>query len=301
MRIGVDLGGTKIEIIAIDGGGAELVRTRVATPGGDYEKTLAAIVSLVRDIEEKLGQRGSIGIGTPGATSPVTGLLKNANSTVLIGKDFKNDISAALNRDVRVANDANCFALSESVDGAACGAGVVFGVILGTGVGGGISVDGRILSGANRVAGEWGHMPLPWPREDERPGPECYCGKRGCIETWLAGPRLSAHYQSRGGNAVPATQIARAALDGDAVAARVLEDYEDRLARGLSVVIDILDPDAIVLGGGLSNIPGLCARVKPRLVQYVLAGEVQTRLVCAAHGDSSGVRGAAMLWPRDRP
>lgn len=296
MRIGVDLGGTKIEIIAIDEGGAELARRRVATPAGDYEKTLAAIVALVRDVEEQFGTRGSVGIGTPGATSPLTGLLKNANSTVLIGKDFQNDIRAALNRDVRIANDANCFALSESINGAASGAHVVFAVILGTGVGGGVAVDGQILSGTNRIAGEWGHIPLPWPRDDERPGPECYCGKHGCIETWLAGPRLGAQYESRGGSSLSPTQIAEAALEGDAVAARVLEEYEDRLARGLAVVINILDPDAIVLGGGVSNIPGLVAGVKPRLAQYVLAGEVQTRLVCAAHGDSSGVRGAAMLW-----
>ncbi|MFN2528202.1 MAG: ROK family protein [Candidatus Baltobacteraceae bacterium] len=301
MRVGVDLGGTKIEIIALDEGGAEVARRRVATPSGDYKKTVGAIVSLVRDIEKEVGQRGSVGIGTPGATSPITGLLKNANSTVLIGENFQSDLSIALNRDVRIANDANCFALSESIDGAAAGAHTVFAVILGTGVGGGIAVDGHILSGANRIAGEWGHIPLPWPRDDERPGPECYCGKRGCIETWLAGPRLSAQYQSCGGNKLSPTQIAQAALGGDTIASAVLDEYEDRLARGLSVVINILDPDAIVLGGGVSNIARLCAGVQPRLAHYVLAGEVQTQLVRAAYGDSSGVRGAAMLWPEGRP
>jgi fructokinase len=299
MRIGVDLGGTKIEIIAIDRHAAELARKRIATPVGDYEKTLAAITTLVHDVENSLGTRASVGIGTPGATSPVTGVLKNANSTVLIGKDFQTDICAALGRDVRIANDANCFALSEATDGAAAGEQVVFAVILGTGVGGGIAVGRRILSGRNRIAGEWGHMPLPWPRDDERPGPLCYCGKHGCIETWLAGPRFAGQYREAAAATATPTQIAAAAQAGDAVAARCLEAYEDRLARGLAVVIDILDPDTVVLGGGVSNIPGLAARVAPRLARYVLAAEVQTQVVCAKHGDSSGVRGAAMLWEED--
>lgn len=299
MRIGVDLGGTKIEIIALDERRAELVRKRAATPAGDYEKTLATISALVQDVENTIGTRASVGIGTPGATSPITGLLKNANSTVLIGRDFQKDISAALGRDVRIANDANCFALSEAIDGAAAGARVVFAVILGTGVGGGIAVERRILPGRNRIAGEWGHMPLPWPRDDERPGPSCYCGKDGCIETWLAGPRFSAQYRAAAAEALSPTEIAAAAQSGDPLALACLQTYQDRLARGLAVVIDILDPDAIVLGGGVSNIPQLASEVAARLPAYVLAAEVHTHIVCAQHGDSSGVRGAAMLWEEE--
>lgn len=296
MRIGIDLGGTKIEIVALDHKGAALYRQRVPTPAGDYEKTLAAIVALVKAAESKLGHTGSVGIGTPGATSRLTGTIKNANSAVLIGKNFEADITARLERAVRIANDANCFALSESVDGAAVDAAVVFGAILGTGVGGGIALNQTIIEGRNRLAGEWGHTPLPWPREDERPGPACYCGKFGCIETWLCGPRFTAQYAALSGEQCTPTQIAERAKVGDANAVKALREYADRLARGLSVIINILDPDVIVLGGGVSNVAQLFELVPPSLVQYVLANEVQTRLVRAAHGDSSGVRGAAMLW-----
>ena len=296
MRIGIDLGGTKIEIVALDDARIELYRQRVSTPVGDYEKTLDAIVALVRDAEAALGRSGSVGIGTPGATSRISGTIKNANSTVLIGENFEADITARLERTVRIANDANCFALSESIDGAAAEAGVVFGAILGTGVGGGIAVTRTIIEGRNRLTGEWGHTPLPWPRDDERPGSACYCGKYGCIETWLCGPRFTAQYVEHGGEPCSPTQIAERAHAGEAKAGTALREYADRLARSLAVIINILDPDVVVLGGGVSNVAQLYAWVPQLLARYVLAGEVQTRLVRAAHGDSSGVRGAAMLW-----
>ncbi len=297
MRLGIDLGGTKIEIIALDDGGNVRARRRVATPAGDYNGSVAAVVRLVCETEAELGMRGSVGIGIPGAVSPSTGLVKNANSTVLIGRPFAEDLSRALDRDVRLENDANCFALSEAHDGAAAGAAVVFGVILGTGVGGGIVVDGRVLRGRNAIAGEWGHNPLPWPADDERPGPACYCGKFGCIETYVSGTGLGNDHLRVTGEHRIGDEIARAAASGDAAAAATLVRYIDRLARALATTIDVLDPDVVVLGGGASNIDGLAAAVRDRLPAFVFSDAVATEVVRAMYGDSSGVRGAAWLWP----
>jgi fructokinase len=296
-RIGIDLGGTKIEGAAIDGGGAVRVRRRVATPAGNYHATIAAISALVRTIEGEIGEAASIGIGMPGTISPATGVVKNANSTCLIGRPLQRDIEAALGRPTRLANDANCFTLSEATDGAAAGLPTVFGVILGTGVGGGVAIGGRVLLGANAIAGEWGHNPLPWPTPDEIPGPRCYCGRSGCIETFLAGPGLSAdHFRQTGQRLSPAA-IADATGEGDAASSTTLERYMDRLARGLATVINLIDPDAIVLGGGLSGITALYEGVPRLWTRYVFSDRVVTRLLPPAHGDSSGVRGAAWLWP----
>jgi fructokinase len=297
MRIGIDLGGTKIEAIALGDDGTELSRGRVPTPSGNYDATLKAIAELVFSIEEKLGQKGSVGIGTPGAISPRTGLIKNSNSIVLNGRPLDRDLESLLSRAVRIENDANCFALSEAVDGAARDAAVVFGVIIGTGVGAGIVIDRRIVSGRNRIAGEWGHNPLPWPRAEELPGPSCYCGKRGCIETFLSGPGLAREFRIRSGKDLSANEISSAADARDNVAIGVMETYEDRLARGLAHVINILDPDMTVLGGGLSNIERLCRNVPALIQRYVFSDGVETPIVRAMHGDSSGVRGAAWLWP----
>jgi fructokinase len=297
MRIGIDLGGTKIEAIALGDDGSELFRRRVPTPSGDYDATLRAIDDLVSSIEESLGQTGSIGIGTPGAISPRTGLIKNSNSVALNGRPLDHDLEMKLGRAIRIENDANCFSLSEAVDGAARDASVVFGVILGTGVGAGIVIDKRIIAGRNRIAGEWGHNPLPWPRAEELPGPACYCGKRGCIETFLSGPGLAHEYRSRTGKEMSANEIASAADAGNPDALAVMETYEDRLARGLAHVINIVDPDVIVLGGGLSNIARLYETVPTLLQRYVFSDGVATPVVRARHGDSSGVRGAAWLWP----
>jgi fructokinase len=292
VRLGVDLGGTKIEAAALDDGGRVLSRVRAATPQGDYEGTLAAVAALVAEAERAAGGRAErVGVGVPGALSPATGLIQNANSTCLIGKPLDKDLERALGRPVRLANDADCFALSEAADGAGAGAPVVFGVILGTGVGGGIAVDGRLLSGPNAIAGEWGHNPLPWPRDEERPGPECYCGKRGCVETFLSGPGLARDH----GTGVPAEEVARLAAAGDAAAARTLERYEDRLARALATAINLLDPHVVVLGGGVSNLGRLTESVPRLWGRWVFSGAVRTRLVRAAHGDSSGVLGAARL------
>jgi fructokinase len=296
MRIGVDLGGTKIELAALDRGGAVLLRRRVATPAGDYDATIRAIRAMVEAAEAALGRRGTVGIGIPGAISRMTGLVKNANSTCLIGRAFDRDVMAALGRAVRFANDANCFALSEAVDGAGTGAAVVFGSILGTGVGGGVVVDGRVLGGINAIAGEWGHCPLPWPADDERPGRLCYCGKRGCVETFLSGPGLAADYARATGKRLEAAAIAAAAAAGDVAAEASLARYEDRLARALAAVINLLDPDVIVLGGGLSGIARLYEAVPRRWGAYVFSDHVATRLLPPRHGDSSGVRGAAWLW-----
>lgn len=296
MRLGVDLGGTKAEIVALGVDGREVLRHRVPTPAGDYSGTLQVVADLVVTAERELGERGSIGIGTPGAISRATGLLKNANSTCLNGRALKQDIEALLGREVRVANDANCFALSEAVDGAGRGADVVFGVILGTGVGGGIVVSRRVLVGANAIAGEWGHNPLPLPNDGDLPLPACYCGRRGCIETYLSGPGMASLHARASGGGLTAPEIVAAAAAGDAGAERTLQRYEDRLARSLANVINILDPDVIVLGGGLSNIERLYENV-PRLWQrYVFSDRVDTRLLRHHHGDSSGVRGAAWLW-----
>jgi fructokinase len=297
MRIGIDLGGTKIEALALGDDGREIFRHRVPTPSGDYAATLKAIADLVTSIESKFGRKGSVGIGTPGAISPRTGLIKNSNSVVLNGRSLDRDLSAALSRPLRIENDANCFALSEAVDGAARGASVVFGVILGTGVGAGIVVDKRIISGRNRIAGEWGHNPLPWPRAEELPGPSCYCGKTGCIETFLSGPGLAREFRIRTGKGLSANAVSSAANAGDADALAVMATYEDRLARGLAHVINLVDPDLIVLGGGLSNIERLYRNVPALIQRYVFSDGVETPIVRARHGDSSGVRGAAWLWP----
>ncbi|MDW8467661.1 MAG: ROK family protein [Burkholderiales bacterium] len=270
-RIGIDLGGTKIEAVSLDPQGRELFRKRIPTPRGDYEATIAAIAGLVREAGE-----GSVGVGIPGALSRMTGRVKNANSTWLIGRALKEDLERALGREVRIANDANCFALSEAVDGAGRGARVVFGVILGTGVGGGIVVEGRVLTGPNAIAGEWGHNPLPLPQEADLPLRECYCGRLGCIETYLCGPAL--------------------AQEGGAASEPAMARYEERLARALAGVINLLDPDVIVLGGGLSNIARLYENVPRLWGRYVFSDRVDTRLCPPVHGDASGVRGAAWLW-----
>jgi fructokinase len=301
MRIGVDLGGTKIEAIAIDPIGRELGRRRVPSPAQDYDAIVAAIAGLVTGLETELGARGTVGVGIPGVTSPATGLVKNANTTVLIGRRFDQDLSTRLERPVRLANDANCFVMSEAADGAAAGARTVFGVILGTGVGGGLVIDRQIIVGANAIAGEWGHNPLPWPSDAERPGRRCYCGKDGCIETFLSGPGLAADFAAAAGRALSAPEIVAAAEAGQAQAVAALERYEDRLARALASVINVVDPDAIVLGGGLSNVPRLYDAVPRRWGRYAFSDTVITRLVPARHGDSSGVRGAAWLWPAPGP
>jgi fructokinase len=298
MRIGIDLGGTKIEVIALDESGATLARRRVATPVGDYDGTVRAIAGLVEGVEAELGARGSVGIATPGAISNRTGLMKNSNSTVLNGRPLDRDIAAALGRPIRMENDANCFALSEAVDGAAAGAAVVFGVILGTGVGGGLVVERRVVTGRNRIGGEWGHNPLPWPRDDERPGAACYCGKAGCVETFLSGSGLARSYRATTGVDTSAEEIARAAGQGEAAALASLELYRDRLARSLAVVVDIVDPDVVVLGGGLSNMESLYEDLPACVARYAFSDALDTRIVRAIHGDSSGVRGAAWLWPQ---
>ena len=296
MRIGIDLGGTKIEIIAFGDNGEVLFRNRVATPQEDYSGTLQVIAELVVRLERELGRQGTVGIGMPGAISPATGLVKNSNSVCLNGQRFDRDLERLLRRPLRIANDANCFALSEATDGAAAGAEVVFGVILGTGTGGGMAVRGAILAGANAIAGEWGHNPLPWPHPEELPGPPCYCGKSGCIETYLSGPGLARDFRAAGGRSISALEIGAQAESGDEYADAVLARYEDRLARGLASVINILDPDVIVVGGGLSNIKRLYTEVPRLWSQYVFSDTIATRLVQARFGDSSGVRGAAWLW-----
>lgn len=297
MRIGVDLGGTKIEIIALDDAGATLARRRVATPAGDYDATVRAIAGLVAGVETAIGLCATVGIATPGAISTRSGLMKNSNSTALNGRPLDRDIEAALARPIRMENDANCFALSEAVDGAASGATVVFGVIIGTGVGGGVVVERCVITGKNRIAGEWGHNPLPWPRDDERPGAACYCGKSGCVESFLSGAGLARSYRAAAGVDASAEEIALAAAQGDAAARACLELYRDRLARSLAIVVDILDPDVVVLGGGLSNIGALYDEMPALVARYAFSDGLETRIVPAVHGDSSGVRGAAWLWP----
>jgi fructokinase len=296
MRIGIDLGGTKIEGIAIAPDGREIVRRRITAPRGDYRRTLDAVAGLVGEIERELGERATVGVGIPGTLSPATGLVKNANSTWLIGEPLGDDLPRLLDRPVRFANDANCFALSESTDGAATGAAAVFGVIVGTGCGGGIVIGGRVLTGANAIAGEWGHNPLPAPRETESPGPPCYCGRRGCIEQFLSGPALARDYRDSGGVSITAREVAERASAGDPLADAALSRYEERMARALGSIINVIDPDVIVLGGGVSNIERLYTRVPQAWAPYVFSDRVETRLVRAVHGDSSGVRGAAWLW-----
>jgi fructokinase len=297
MRIGIDLGGTKIEAVAIDGEGTAHFRHRASTPVGNYDGTLEAIAELVFGIEKACGEKGTVGVGTPGAISPRTGLIKNANSTILNGRALDRDLAHILGRPVILENDANCFALSEAVDGAASDVGLVFGVILGTGVGGGIVIDKRIVSGHSRIAGEWGHNPLPWPTPGEIAGESCYCGKIGCIETFLSGPAISRQFYARTGRNLTSEEISVAAEAGDSEAVSMLEVFEDRLARGLAHVVNILDPGRIVLGGGLSNIERLYRRIPALIQRYVFSDGVDTAVVRALHGDSSGVRGAAWLWP----
>jgi fructokinase len=302
MRIGIDLGGTKIEGIAIADDGTERVRRRIVAPRGNYEDTIAAVAGLVHAIEEQAGARGTLGIGIPGTISPATGLIKNSNSTWLNGRPLATDLSQRLDRPIRFANDANCFALSEATDGAASDAGIVFGVIVGTGTGGGVVIHRQVLVGANAIGGEWGHNPLPGAHATESPGPPCYCGRSGCIETFLSGPALARDYADSdpsgpsGYAGVTAQEIAARAAAGEARAEAALSRYEERMARALGSVINLIDPDVIVLGGGLSNIDRLYDRVPMLWSRYIFSDRVTTRLVRARHGDSSGVRGAAWLW-----
>ena len=300
MRIGIDLGGTKIEALAIDDRGGELLRYRVDTPRDDYDKTIDSIVGLVHRLEEETGQTGTVGAGIPGSISRITGLVKNANSTWLNGRPLHKDLSAALRREVRVANDANCFAVSEATDGAAAGAHVVYGLILGTGCGGGVAINGRVHAGPNGVAGEWGHNPLPWPMPEEYPGPQCYCGKRGCLEMWVSGTGISLDHKNVTGRIETARQIVEDFEIGDKQAIATISRFEDRLARGLAHVINTVDPDLVVVGGGVSRLQHIYFELPKVLPKYVFGGEASTSIVPARYGDSSGVRGAAWLWPHER-
>jgi len=296
IRIGIDLGGTKTEVVALGTAGNELARRRFESPRDDYQATLKTIERCVRWAEQQAGALGTVGVGTPGALSRVTGCLKNSNSTWLNGRPIVEDLARLLDRPVRIANDADCFALSEAVDGAGAGAEVVFGVIVGTGTGAGVVVRGRLLSGPNGIAGEWGHNPLPWPTVDERPGPACYCGKSGCIETFLSGPGMALDHARVTGETLLAQEITARAATGDAGCANTLERYFERMAKSLAHVINILDPDVVVLGGGMSNIDALYDEVPKRWGRYVFSDSVATRLARNRHGDASGVRGAAWLW-----
>jgi fructokinase len=296
IRVGVDLGGTKMEVIAMGSRGKELLRHRVRTPQGDYTAILNAIVELIRYAEKRIGADYSIGIGTPGALSRTTGKLKNSNSTCLNNMPILHDLERLIGRPVRVSNDANCFALSEAVDGSGTGTSVVFGVIIGTGCGGGIVVNGSVLTGLNAIAGEWGHNPLPWATDDERPGPDCYCGKKGCIETYLSGPGMTRDHQASTGRKLRPETIVQRAAAGEQASEATLGRYEERMARALAHVINIVDPDVIILGGGMSNIPRLYKNVPELWGRYVFSDRVETKLLPARHGDSSGVRGAAWLW-----
>ena len=297
IRIGIDLGGTKIEALAIDDQGVELARHRIDTPRDDYDATIMAMVELVRRLEKETGSSGTVGAGIPGSISRITGLVKNANSTWLNGRSLDRDLSTVLGREVRVANDANCFAVSEATDGAAAGAHVVFGVILGTGCGGGVAIAGRVHAGPNGVGGEWGHNPLPWPKPEEFPGPMCYCGKRGCMEMWVSGTGIALDYGNVTGKTLTTREIVAEFDAGHRDAVAAIERFEDRLARGLAQVINILDPDVIVIGGGVSRVEHLYQELPHRLPAYVFGGEVSTPILPAMYGDSSGVRGAAWLWP----
>ncbi|MCG8443935.1 MAG: ROK family protein [Caulobacterales bacterium] len=297
MRIGVDIGGTKIEAAALDARGGFLARRREPTPRGDYDGVIAAVRRLVERVEAETGAAGAVGVGAPGSVSPRTGLVRNANSVWLNGRRLRDDLAAALGRQVRVANDANCLALSEAKDGAAEGAGVVFAAILGTGCGGGIVVDGTLIEGANAIAGEWGHTPLPWPTPEEAAGPRCWCGRAGCLETWISGPGFAHDYERATGQALEAPAIVAAARGGEAAAEAALARFIDRLGRALAMVADILDPDVIVLGGGLSNIGEIYERAPAVVTRHVFADGWDSRIAPARWGDSSGVRGAARLWP----
>lgn len=297
MRIGIDLGGTKIAGIVLTTDGRTRAEHRVSTPRDDYAGTLAAIAGLVASLEAEAGiTGGSVGIGMPGAISPATGLIKNANSTWLNGRPFEADLTKALGRPIRIENDANCLAVSEATDGAGAGAHLVWAVILGTGVGSGIAIDGRPLSGRSRVAGEWGHNPLPWPRDDERPGPACYCGRHGCIETWLSGPALAADHARRTGQALTGEAIVATMRAGEPSAKGTFAVFLDRMGRGIAHVVNILDPDVIVLGGGLSTVPELVAGLPAAIGPHVFSDVFDTPVRASLHGDASGVRGAAWLW-----
>ena len=295
MRIGIDWGGTKIEAIALDEAGEALARERVATPQDDYDACVAAAAGLVRALESRAGRTGTVGVGIPGAISPATGLVKNANSTWLNGRPLDRDLAAALQRPVRMENDANCFALSEAIDGAGAGAPVVWAVILGTGAGSGIAVDGRVLVGPHRIAGEWGHNPLPWPRDDERPGPSCFCGRHGCLETFVSGRGFAADHARRTGVTLTAEEIIARMRGGDAAARASYELYVDRLARGMAHVVHILDPDVIVLGGGMSDIDEFYVDLPGRMAPWIFSDAFTTPVRRNRHGASSGVRGAAWL------
>ncbi|GAA0249708.1 Fructokinase [Methylorubrum aminovorans] len=297
LRIGIDLGGTKIAGIVLDADGATRAESRVPTPRGNYEGTLDAIAGLVAALERQAGTAGaSVGVGMPGAISRATGLIKNANSLWLNGRPFAEDLAARLGRPVRVENDANCLAVSEAVDGAGAGEAIVWAIILGTGVGSGIALQGQALTGRNAIAGEWGHNPLPWPRDDERPGPACYCGRHGCLETWLSGPGLSADFFRRTGESRSGEEIVARAEGGDAVALAAMARHRDRLGRGIAHVVNLLDPDVIVLGGGLSRVEGLVAALPEAIAPHVFTDTFDTPVRASRHGDASGVRGAAWLW-----
>jgi fructokinase len=299
IRIGIDLGGTKIEILAIDRDGRELARHRVATPRHDYEGSITLMADLVARLERETGRSGTVGVAIPGSISSVTGLIKNANSVWLNGKPLDQDLSAAMQREVRCVNDANCLAVSEATDGAGAGAAVVFAAILGTGTGAGIAFHGRAHNGPNGIAGEWGHNPLPWPSTDEYPGPACYCGKHGCLETWVSGSGLEADYERTTGTRLTGREILGLSAKNNAQAEAAVRRYESRLTRGLAHVINVLDPDVIVLGGGMSRIERLYPALNARLKDYVFGKEFATPIRPALHGDSSGIRGAAWLWPKD--
>ena len=296
LRIGLDIGGTKTELVALDGAGRERLRRRIATPHGDYAAALADIAALVRDAESTLGAPATVGIGLPGLLSPASGLVRNAYATPYNGQPLKRDLERLLERELRFENDANCFALSEARDGAARGARLVFGAILGTGAGGGIVCDGRVLAGANAIAGEWGHNPLPWMTPEEFPGPRCYCGRRGCIERFVSGPALAEDHERSEGERLEPAAIAARAVDGDAACARTLARFELRLARALAHVVNLLDPDVIVVGGGLSGLARIYDNVPRAWRDFVYSDSVNTRLLRADHGDSSGALGAARLW-----
>jgi fructokinase len=299
IRIGVDLGGTKIEVLAIDRDGRELARHRVPTPRHDYAGSIRLMAELVARVERETGKGGTVGVAIPGSISSVTGLIKNANSVWLNGKPLDKDLSAAMGREVRCVNDANCLAVSEATDGAGAGAAVVFAAILGTGAGAGIAFQGRAHNGPNGIAGEWGHNPLPWPSADETPGPACYCGKHGCLETWISGSGLEADYERTTGTHLTGREILALSAKGDAQAEAAVRRYESRLTRGLAHVINLLDPDVIVLGGGMSRIERLYPALDAKLRDYVFGKEFATPIRPALHGDSSGIRGAAWLWPKE--
>jgi fructokinase len=296
IRIGVDLGGTKIEAIALDFSGETLARRRIATPAHDYDEIVRAVAALVRDVELETNRRGTVGIGAPGSVSKATGLVKGSNTLVMNGRPLAADLSAALAREVRIENDANCFALSEAVDGAGQGARVVFGVILGTGVGGGVVIDQKIMQGRNHIGGEWGHTPLPWMTAEEFPGVRCFCGHDGCVETFLSGPGLARDYVRRAGETLRGEEIVARAEQGEAAARAALDAYRDRLARALAVVIDILDPDVVALGGGMSNVAPIYEGLRSLVARHAFTDALDTKIVKNVHGDSGGVRGAAWLW-----